>query len=170
MINSPSEFFRETSDMAIRFLAGTDHHNVAKLFQKTGFTCELETEKGSFFESLILDEEDLLVRLKIYWGISVNAEYRSEIEAFIKNINGFLSEICSVSIEDSGRILSIAELSYEERALSCADFEKAEKACYVAINLFSNAAAKINCCGEIDADDFSAIIDSFYQTGEQSNE
>ena len=170
MINSPSEFFRETSDMAIRFLAGTDHRNVAKLFQKTGFTCELETKKGSFFESLVLDEADLSVRLKIYWGISVNGEYRSEVEAFIKNINGCLSGICSVSIEDSGRILSTAELSYNERALDCADFEKAEKACYAAINLFSNAAAKINCCGETDADDFSAVIDSFYKSEEVSNE
>lgn len=161
MLNSQSDFFRETADAAVRFLAETSHRNVAKLFQNAGYTCELDTEKGSFFESVVLDESELTAYLKLYWGISVNEEYRKETEAFVNNINGFLTDICTVSIDSSGRLLSGVELSYGEKALSCKDFADAEKACYVTINLFSTAAARLNCSGELDDEALYGIIDAF---------
>ena len=154
---SQSANFQKTADMAVRFLAGTEHCNVARLFQQKGFTCELETESGSFFESLVLDETDISAHMKIYWGISVNEQYRSKVEDFARRIGSYLGGDCTVGIDDSGRILSSTELSYKEEVIETDAFERAEKACYEAIRLFHTTMTRLNCCGSIGQDESAQI-------------
>lgn len=155
----PSENFIKTMDSAVRFLARDNHKNVAKLFRKSaGYTCELETHKGTFFESIVVNEETSKVEITIFWGISVSEEYRKKVEEYIRNINRYEEFLCRTGIDFPGRVYSISDLSFDICEIDLDFFESLEDACFGPIDLFCAALARVNAGIETQEDAFKSIV------------
>ena len=136
VLKYPSERFNNTMDAAVRFLARDNHKNVAKLFHKTGYTCELETHKGTFFESVILNEQGGVAEVKIFWGISASTEHTEEVNKYIELVNKYQEYICCSGIDSTGRIYSTTAISFEPCEISVDFFHCMEDACFSAIDMF----------------------------------
>ena len=160
---NPADNFVKTRDSAVRLLARDNHKSVAKLFHKTGYTCELETHKGTFFESVVLYEQGCIAEIKIFWGISVSTEHADEANKFVKMVNCYQDYICDVGIDISGRVYSITYMSYEPCEISTDFFHSMEDACFGAIDMFRSALVRVN-SGEDTAENiFKEIVEEeFY--------
>lgn len=140
----PSENFIKTMDSGVRFLVRDNHKNVEKLFHKTGYTCELETHKGTFFESVVLNEQGGVAEVKIFWGISASREHTEEVNKYIELVNQYQEYICYSGIDSTGRIYSTTAISFEPCEISVDFFRCMEDACFSAIDMFLAALLIVN--------------------------
>lgn len=141
---NPVDNFVKTMDSAVRFLARDNHKNVAKLFHKTGYTCELETHKGTFFEAVVLNEQGGVAEVKIFWGISASREHTEEVNKYIELVNQYQEYICYSGIDSTGRIYSTTAISFEPCEISVDFFRCMEDACFSAIDMFLAALLIVN--------------------------
>lgn len=158
----PSEGFTKTMDAAVRFLARDNHMNVAKLFHKTGYTCELETHTGTFFESIVIDEGREVAEIRMFWGIRISEEYRSQVDELVRRINQYQEYICTTGVDTSGRIYTKTDISYEPCEISVDFFQCMEDACYSAIELFLAALLSVNVGKNIPESAFRNIVKEDY--------
>ena len=151
-------------DAAVRFLARDNHKNVAKLFHKTGYTCELETHKGTFFESVVLNEQGGVAEVKIFWGISASREHTEEVNKYIELVNQYQEYICYSGIDSTGRIYSTTAISFEPCEISVDFFRCMEDACFSAIDMFFAALLSINAGRNTSENAFKNIVkeEEFY--------
>lgn len=149
--------FSKTYESAANFLDRENHKNVAELFHKSGYTCELATNKGMLFESIIIDEVRSVAEVKLFWGINVSEKHSNEVLQYIERINQYEEPVSYTGVDSSGRIYSFTELSYEMLEISIALFKSMEDACFSAIDVFSSSVIEINSEGKTKNDAFESM-------------
>ena len=149
----------KAKDSVVKFHATEAHKNVVSHLDETKYTCDLKNEKGRFLQTIIIDEEDEKVKMKVYWDINVNEEYKERLSECVEKINDFQRPLGFVAFDSFGRFFSSASERYEDHEISIATLECMQEICLEAYENFVSEVSSVNVGNSIDESAFERFDD-----------